>query len=316
MVERSPAVPSAQQADPKAPVLGVIAGRGELPLAIRRACEREGRPFFILAIKGCGEHVCQGLTAEQFAVVRLDKAGAALAGLKQAGAQDLVLAGGVDRPSLWSLRPDWTSFRFLFSIGLKLGGENSILEAVRDTLQERGFRLRGADELVRGLLAEQRLYTRRAPNRADRQDIAQAWRIAKTLGTLDAGQGAIVQRSFILAIEAVEGTDAMIARAGGLKRSGGGGVLVKVMKPQQDRRLDTPTIGPGTVEALAAAGLAGMVIEAGAALVLNEMRLVELANRHGLFVIGMNENEAMAAEDEAGTATAMTTSAQAPEGTS
>ncbi len=291
---------SAKTTDPNAPVLGLIAGRGELPLAIRRACEREGRRFFVVAIKGCGEHVCHGLVPELCTVVRLDKAGAALAALKQAGAQDLVLAGGVDRPSIWSLRPDWTSLRFLFSIGLKLGGENSILEAVRDTLQERGFRLRGADELVGGLLAEQRLYTRRAPNRADRQDIAQAWRIAKTLGTLDAGQGAIVQRSFILAIEAVEGTDAMIARAGQLKRSGGGGVLVKVMKPQQDRRLDTPTIGPATVEALANAGLAGMVIEAGAALVLNEMRLVELANLHGLFVIGMHEDEAAAgAEDQA-----------------
>lgn len=284
----------ARDTDTNPPVLGLIAGRGELPRAIRRACEREGRRFFVLAIKGCGEHVCEGLPPDRFAVVRLDKAGAALVALKQAGAQDLVLAGGVDRPSIWSLRPDWTSLRFLFSIGLKLGGENSILEAVRDTLQQRGFRLRGADELVRGLLAEQRLYSRRAPSRADRDDIAQAWRIAKTLGTLDAGQGAIVQRSFILAIEAVEGTDAMIARAGGLKRGGGGGALVKVMKPQQDRRLDTPTIGPGTVEALAAAGLAGMVIEAGAALVLNEMRLVELANRHGLFVIGMTEEEALA----------------------
>jgi DUF1009 family protein len=280
-------------ASPAAP-LGIVAGRGELPLAIRRACEREGRPFFIVAIKGCGEHVTQGLPADGFAIVRLDKAGAALAALRQAGARELVLAGGVDRPALWSLRPDWTSLRFVFSIGLKLGGENSILEAVRDALQDRGFRLRGADELVQGLLSEQRLYSRKAPSRADRADIAQAWRIAKTLGTLDAGQGAIVQRSFILAIEAVEGTDAMIARAGTLKRGRGGGVLVKVMKPQQDRRLDTPTIGPATVEALAQAGLAGMVIEAGAALVLNEMKLVELANRHGLFVIGMSEGEALA----------------------
>lgn len=280
-------------ASPAAP-LGIVAGRGELPLAIRRACERDGRPFFIVAIKGCGEHVTQGLPADGFAIVRLDKAGAALAALRQAGARELVLAGGVDRPALWSLRPDWTSLRFVFSIGLKLGGENSILEAVRDALQDRGFRLRGADELVQGLLSEQRLYSRKAPSRADRADIAQAWRIAKTLGTLDAGQGAIVQRSFILAIEAVEGTDAMIARAGTLKRGRGGGVLVKVMKPQQDRRLDTPTIGPTTVEALAQAGLAGMVIEAGAALVLNEMKLVELANRHGLFVIGMSEGEALA----------------------
>lgn len=280
-------------ASPAAP-LGIVAGRGELPLAIRRACERDGRPFFIVAIKGCGEHVTQGLPADGFAIVRLDKAGAALAALRQAGARELVLAGGVDRPALWSLRPDWTSLRFVFSIGLKLGGENSILEAVRDALQDRGFRLRGADELVQGLLSEQRLYSRKAPSRADRADIAQAWRIAKTLGTLDAGQGAIVQRSFILAIEAVEGTDAMIARAGTLKRGRGGGVLVKVMKPQQDRRLDTPTIGPATVEALAQAGLAGMVIEAGAALVLNEMKLVELANRHGLFVIGMSEGEALA----------------------
>lgn len=276
------------------PKLGIIAGRGELPLAIRRACEREGRPFFVSAIKGCGEHVTQGLAADDFAVTRLDKAGAALAALRQAGASELVLAGGVDRPALWSLRPDWTSLRFVLSIGLKLGGENSILEAVRDALHDRGFRLRGADEVVQGLLSEQRLYSHKAPSRADRADIAQAWRIAKTLGTLDAGQGAIVQRSFILAIEAVEGTDAMIARAGTLKRGRGGGVLVKVMKPQQDRRLDTPTIGPATVEALAEAGLAGMVIEAGAALVLNEMKLVELANRFGLFVIGMSEAEALA----------------------
>ncbi len=274
--------------------LGIIAGRGELPLAIRRACEREGRPFFVAAIKGCGEHVTQGLASEDFAVTRLDKAGAALAALRLAGVNELVLAGGVDRPALWSLRPDWTSLRFVLSIGFKLGGENTILEAARDALQDRGFRLRGADEVVQGLLSEQRCYSRKEPSRADRQDIAQAWRIAKTLGTLDAGQGAIVQRSFILAIEAIEGTDAMIARAGALKRGRGGGVLVKVMKPQQDRRLDTPTIGPATVEALAQAGLAGMVIEAGAALVLNEMKLVELANRFGLFVIGMSEAEALA----------------------
>lgn len=277
------------------PALGIIAGRGELPLAIRRACEREGRRFFVAAIKGCGEHVTRGLPSDGYSITRLDKPGAALTALRQAGVKELVLAGGVDRPSLWSLRPDWTSLRFVFSIGLKLGGENSILEAVRDALQDRGFHLRGADELVQGLLSEQRLYSRKAPSKADRQDIAQAWKIAKTLGALDAGQGAIVQRSFILAIEAVEGTDAMIARAGALKRGRGGGVLVKVMKPQQDRRLDTPTIGPATVEALAEAGLAGMVIEAGAALVLNEMKLVELADRHGLFVIGMSEAEALVA---------------------
>jgi DUF1009 family protein len=126
------------------------------------------------------------------------------------------------------------------------------------------------------------------PDRQARIDIARGLAAAKAIGALDIGQAVIVQQGIVLGVEAIEGTDALIARIGPLQREGAGGVLVKVPKPRQERRIDLPTIGAETVEAAAKAGLRGVAVEAGGALVINRAKIVARADALGLFVVGVS----------------------------
>lgn len=271
--------------------VGIIAGRGHLPLAIRQSCEKQGIPFYVIALKGFGEHVAEGLPDEQFSVLRLGQGGTIARILMQKNYRHMVMAGGVKMTNIWDLRPDFRAFLFFAKLGWQLGKDHNLLEAAKVAIEREGFTLLGADELVAGLRAEQGAYSKALPSPKDWKDLRQAWTIAKALGSVDVGQGCIVQRSYVLTLEASEGTEAMIARSKDLRRTAKGGVLVKVMKPQQDKRLDLPTIGPDTVRQAAEAGLAGIAVEADGAMVLQSQEVRRLADKHGLFVIATNPAE-------------------------
>ena len=265
--------------------LGIVAGSGSLPEALIESCRKTGRPVFVLALKGQADPSILKGGNGQF--VRLGAVGQAIRLCRQAGVKDIVFIGGVRRPSLAEIRPDWKAVRMLFRVGFRLLGDDNLLKIILSEAEKQGFHVCGIDSVMPELLATEGIYGRVKPDKSDRADVTQGIRVAKLLGQADVGQAVIVQHGLVLAVEGIEGTAALIKRTGALKRKGGGGVVVKVAKPQQDRRVDLPTIGPGTVQAVFDAGLKGIAVESGSALIAEADKMIELANKLGIFVVGV-----------------------------
>ncbi len=267
-------------------VLGIIAGGGNLPGRVAAAAQAAGRAVFLVGLDGHAEPPVLAPFPHRFA--RLGAAGAIIGLLRGAGCRDLVLVGPVRRPSLLNLRPDAEGARLLARIGrAAFGGDDGLLAAVVRVLGEEGFSVLGAHEVLTEAVAPPGVLGRHRPDAAALADIARGVAVARALGAVDVGQGCVVQQGIVLAAEAIEGTDAMLARATGLARPGPGGVLVKLVKPGQERRADLPTIGAGTVAAAAAAGLRGIAIEAGGTLLADRAALVRAADAAGLFLLGV-----------------------------
>ena len=265
--------------------LGIVAGSGGLPRRLVEACREAGREVFVLALEGAAEP--ETVTGVAHAWCPIGAAGLGLDLLRAHGATELVLAGGVRRPSLASLRPDWRAAKFFARVGYRALGDDGLLSAVVAELEREGFRVVGPDEVLAAGLAPEGALGRLSPDDSALSDIARGERIARTLGTLDIGQAVVVQQGLVLGVEAIEGTDALLERCAGLRRDGLGGVLVKVEKPGQEPRADRPAIGPRTVALAAAAGLRGIAIEAGATIVIDRDEVVAEADRAGLFVFGI-----------------------------
>jgi lipid-A-disaccharide synthase len=266
--------------------LGILAGGGQLPGLIVRACQDSGREFFVIAFEG--QATRDTFADVPHARVRLGAAGQAVRHLRDAGVKDLVLAGAIKRPSFAMLRPDAWATRFFATTGVRALGDDGLLAALIRTLEDsEGFRVVGVDDLLSGLLAVEGVYGCVQPGPDDAETIEAAICAAQAIGRSDTGQAAVAQSGRVLATEDADGTDALLKRAGGLRREGPGGVLAKVMKPGQERRVDLPAIGPETVRAAARAGLRGIVVEAGSALVLDPEGVIRAADAEGLFVTGV-----------------------------
>ena len=265
--------------------LGILAGGGPLPRRIAEAALDAGREVFLVAFEGQAD--AGALDGLPHAWMRLGAVGRVFDRLHAEEVRDLCMIGQFRRPTLRELMPDLRGGKLALKIGFNAVGDDTLMRGIGEALAEEGFRVVAPYEVLEDLLAKPGLLTRRAPEELDSADIARGLDVARTVGRLDVGQGAIVQQGIVLAIEAAEGTDAMLARSGGLVREGGGGVLVKARKPQQDNRLDLPVIGVSTVEAAAAAGLAGIAVEAGGALINDTKAVAEAADRLGLFVISV-----------------------------
>ncbi len=268
------------------PALGVLAGAGPLPSAVVEAARAQGRPVFVLAFEGHTDPATVAGVAHGW--VRLGQFADAFRLLREAGVVEICLIGPVRRPSLSELRPDWRAAQALARIGLRAFGDDGLLSAVIREIESEGFIVVGADEILGALRGRAGLYGRHAPSEAARTDIARAVEVLRALGAVDVGQAAIVEHGVVLGVEAIEGTDALVSRCRALRREQSGGVLVKIAKPGQEHRVDLPTIGVTTVEAVAAAGFAGIAIEAGRSLVADAEAVGEAADRHGIFVIGID----------------------------
>lgn len=270
---------------PKAPRLGIVAGGGGLPRRLVESCRAAGRDVFVLALEGAAEP--ETVAGVPHAWCRIGAAAQALALLRENNVTELVLAGGIRRPSLTALRPDWRAARLLARIGYRALGDNGLLSAVVGELEREGFRVIGADQLLDTGLAREGPLGNICPDPQALADIEHGLRIARALGALDIGQAVIVQQGLVLGVEAIEGTDELLRRCAALRREGPGGVLVKVEKPGQERRTDRPTIGPRTVALAAETGLRGIAVEAEATIVLDRDEVIRAADRAGLFVIGI-----------------------------
>lgn len=267
--------------------LGILAGGGPLPGQVARAASRSGQPVFVVAFQDFADADVIGAFPHE--VIRLAAAGQILEALRRHDCHELVLIGPVRRPSLRDLRPDAEGARILARVGRALfGGDDGLLGALVRVLGEEGFVVRGAHEFLAEAMAGTGALGRIVPDGLALSDIERGVAVVRALGSLDVGQGCVVQDGLVLAVEALEGTDRMLERAASLRQPGPGGVLVKLVKPGQERRADLPTIGPRTLENAAAAGLRGIAVEAGGTLLTDRDGCVATADGAGLFLVGID----------------------------
>ena len=272
--------------------IGIIAGSGALPIAVAEDAARAGFDPFILGLAG---NAAAGIKRFPHAYVHIGQVGRMLRVLRAEGCTRLVFLGGLRRPDLFRIKIDTGFVRHLPQLlRLLKGGDDTVLRGVARFFEARGFEVLAAHEVAPRLLAPEGSFSQARPGAQDLEDIKLAFKVTHALGLFDIGQAAAVARGYVLAVEAAEGTDAMLGRCRDLNDWGYAqrkGVLVKRPKPGQDRRLDLPAIGPRTVELAAEAGLAGIAVEAGAVLLAEIEELVEKANKSGLFLYGVSSAE-------------------------
>jgi len=266
--------------------LGIIAGGGPLPGQVAAAAVAAGRKVFLAAIEGFAEPAV--VAGYDHAFFRLGAAGAIRAALQARGCRDVVMIGPVKRPSLLALRPDAEGAKFLARVGkAAFAGDDGLLAAIIKVLGEEGFRVLGAHEILGEVLAPAGVLTKLAPDASAMADVARGLEVLRAVGAADVGQACVVQQGIVLAVEAVEGTDAMLSRVAGLARPGPGGVLVKIAKPGQDRRADLPALGVATVGHAAASGLRGIAFEAGGTILTSRPEMILAADTAGIFLVGV-----------------------------
>ncbi len=273
--------------------LGLIAGGGALPLAIAARCEAEGRPVFVVRLTSFADaHLVRypGMDAG------LAEIGRVLAGLKTAGCVAVCFAGTVNRPDFKALKPDFKGASLLPGIiAAATKGDDSLLRKILSIFENEGYAIEGADDILGGETLTPGALGRVQPDENQLADLRKSLYVAEKAGELDIGQGAVVCDGLVLAVEAQEGTDAMLSRVAGLPadlRGAAGspkGALGKAPKPIQDLRVDMPVIGVRTLELAAAAGLAGVGGKTGRLILIDRPAIIEAADRLGLFVWGEDQ---------------------------
>jgi DUF1009 family protein len=266
--------------------LGIVAGGGAMPARLVEACRARHRDCFVIGLKGHADPAALPGDVPQ-AWVRLGEGGRALDLLREQGVGEIVMVGPVRRPSLASLMPDRRTAGFLARAGMRALGDDGLLRAIVAEIESEGFRVVGVDSILEGLLASAGVWGRHAPDARAESDIALGIAAAREHGAADLGQAVVVQQGAVIDREGADGTDALIRRAGRIKRPGPGPILVKTAKPAQEMRIDLPTIGSGTVAACIAAGFAGIVVEAGATLVADRDAAIAAADAAGIFLVGV-----------------------------
>jgi UDP-2,3-diacylglucosamine hydrolase len=277
--------------------LGIICGSGSIPLAVAAAVERRGRRVMLFALRGLVD--ARAVAAYPHCWIAIGQFGRFRRLARAEGCRDLVLVGGLVRPAIRQVRLDWaTLVEMPRIIRAFRGGDDHLLTGIGRILEGDGFRLLGAHEVAPDITAPSGALGRHRPDAGAAADIARGFEMLAAMSPFDVGQAVVIGKGHVLAVEAAEGTDAMLQRVAALREAGrirlprGVGVLVKAPKQRQDRRFDLPSIGPDTVLHAAQAGLAGIAVVAGGTIIAEPQRLVEAADANGLFVLGRAECEA------------------------
>lgn len=266
--------------------IAILAGSGRLPQILASELVRTNRKVVVVELASDAGPWPDGVKAWHIPPTQISTI---LAKLREEEAQTIVMAGGMNaRPRLRDFRFDRVFFRYARSVALALvKGDDGLLSTAVRNLEREGFSVKGAHEIIPELLAPNQTMTTCEPSPSDEIDIKEAMRAAHVLGAKDKGQAAVARNGVVIALEERSGTAAMLktlADSGaGYRRSG---VLAKVSKPGQELRVDMPAIGPDTILQAWRAGLAGIVIEAGHALLIDREEIIRKANEHGLFVCG------------------------------
>jgi DUF1009 family protein len=277
--------------------IGLLAGSGRFPLAFAEKARRVGRPVVCVGLRHEAPSELCGLV-HRFYWSGLGHLGRMIRCFKREGVRRLVMAGKVHKATflhrpwrLLSLLPDWRFVRWWLFRRRPDNRDDTLLLSIIAEFARDELVVESALDLCPELLVPASVLTRRAPTPREEADIAFGWCMAKEMGRLDIGQAVIVKDRCVLAVEAIEGTDRAIARAGELCRAGGFAV-VKVAKPQQDMRFDVPTVGTSTIETLYRAGGRVLAIEADKTIVLDQEQTVAQADRHGIAVVALDAAEA------------------------
>lgn len=270
--------------------LGIIAGGGSIPKMLIEHCAAQGRDFFVLAIEGNAD---KALITDDIPHqwIRIGQAGTGFKRFAEEKVQDVIMIGTIKRPGFFDLVPDLRTTAFFAKVGAKALGDDGILRALVNEIEAEGMTVRGIHEVMSDLLVKPGILGRHKPDKQALVDIRRGIDVALALGKLDVGQSVVVQQGLVLGVEGIEGTDELIRRCGEYRRKGDGGVLVKLRKPQQDMRIDLPTIGPRSVSRAQESGLRGIVVHAGNGLIVDEAETICLADKAGLFIMGINPDD-------------------------
>ena len=270
--------------------LGIIAGGGSIPAMLIRRCQEQKRDFFVLAIEGNADKtVFDQNIPHQW--IRLGQAGTGFKRFAEEKVQDVIMIGTIRRPSFFDLVPDLRTAAFFAKIGTKALGDDGILRALVSEIESEGMRVKGVHEVMEEILVKPGVMGKYKPNQQNIADIYRGIEVATELGRLDIGQSVVIQQGLVLGVEGIEGTDELIRRCGEYRRKGEGGVLVKLRKPQQDMRIDLPTIGTRTIEQAHNSGLKGVVVHTGNGLIVDEEEVIKLADKYKMFVMGVTPSE-------------------------
>ncbi len=271
--------------------IGLIAGSGDLPGAVINAAQSQGYGVYVAQLGDARDIQYPGAELQYFKMAEIGKVTKAF---HKAACTHVCFAGHVDRPDFRSLRPDWKGLWHLpGALKAARQGDDALLTYMVGIFEKQGFKVIAPQSLCQSLLLPVGALGQYDLLDKHHDDVQKAARIAQEIGRMDIGQGAIVCHGLVLAVEAQEGTDAMLKRVAGLPEAIRGtvdnrrGVLAKMIKPGQERRIDLPTIGPATVRYASAAGLSGIVAEADGAFVLNREEVVRLADEAGIFIVGL-----------------------------
>lgn len=265
--------------------IGIIAGNGALPKKLAQSCRAKGIEPFIIAFDGqTDKDTVQGF---QHMWTSLGSVGKIIKTLKSHEIYDLVMIGGIKRPSFSELKPDMKGAEILARIGFKSLGDNDLLELLKNELGREGFSVHGVQDFLSDILTPKGVLGKIKPASKFENTIKRGIEISQQIGQLDIGQSVIVQQGMVIGVEAIEGTDELIRRCGGHLRKGHGAILVKTAKPQQDKSLDLPTIGPDTILNSVENGLVGIVIEAGNSILIEPEVVIEIADKNKVFIMGV-----------------------------
>lgn len=263
--------------------LGIIAAKGSLSNNLIDYAQNKFS-IFIVAINGeTSPELVKGI---DHVWINIGEIGKAIKAMQAANVKELVFVGSLKKPDLLSLKVDSLGAKLIAKIAKdKFFGDNQILSSITNFLENQGFKVLGVHEILKNLVVKAGVYTTLQPNDSDKIDIELAIKIAKEIGKLDIGQGAIVQNGVVLGVEALEGTDNLIKRCANLKNSKNyGGVLVKCSKPNQELRMDLPTIGIETLKNMHLSGFKGIVIEAEKTIFLDQKEAIVFANKNHMYI--------------------------------
>ena len=272
--------------------VGVIAGAGSLPFAVADSILRRGVKPVIFAIRG----FCDSQRLQPYAHhwIALGQVGRLTRLLRAERCGEVVFIGALVRPALSEIRLDWGTLRVIPKIAASLrGGDNHLLSGVGQIFEQHGFRLVGVQDVAPDLLMPEGNLARAAPDADALRDIERGFAALHAMSPFDIGQALVIINGHVVAVEDIEGTDGLLERVARLRTQGrirakpGIGMLVKGPKSTQDLRLDLPTIGPKTIEGAVAAGLRGVAIMAGQAIVAEPQSMIAIADKAGIFVTGI-----------------------------
>ncbi|MFD1332635.1 LpxI family protein [Methylopila musalis] len=274
--------------------VGFICGSGRLPIEAADAAIAAGRAVFLIGLRGAADPEIERFPHTW---VRLGEVGKLFKALDGAGAREITLLGGVQRPSIRDLGLDMTGLVAMPELKRLLsGGDDKLLRGLVTFVESRGYRVIGVHEAAPDLLAPEGIFGAHEADAESAAGVSAAMNVLAALGPFDVGQAAVALGARVVAIEAAEGTDGMLRRVARmvekrrLRRDGRGGVLVKLPKPGQDLRIDLPAIGPRTIELAIQAGLSAVAVAAGGVLIAEKAKVVAMAVEGRLFVAGVPQS--------------------------